>query len=308
MGGVYSDITALLAYREELGKDEYVKNGLEESYDQYILEKRPSLCKVRQLVESIDYPNIYQPLDFFDEVSELRLHFVEPDTKKHWDYNRPTMELTLKGDGKGGSLSFRYDPERFDNWERPSGLGRDALMYAIFITRGYEPVSLFDASNHIQEPDPYMTSPHHSIRSFWHTVRSGKVIPFEIRICAYTKTDRRIYDIDLTRNRLLPDFRNGKVAAKNVVNQPVLDTMYFDRIWAGSNLPPLNKNIFMLLFHSNGITPQEVSVVFGININMAKNHLKSLESRGYAKADKNGNLFKAATEDFKKITEDISFS
>ncbi len=308
MAKILLDVKNLLGYYKG-GETDFAESELEESLEEYIGERKNYLCKTELIIDNIDYDNVYQPLDFFSEIDYARTRFIEPNTKKKWDYNRPTIELLLKPDGSGNSLSFPYNPERFDNFQNPENLVREKVMYSIFITRGYEPRTIKEASETVRSPNALLVSRHHTITTFWDTVRSGKVIPFEIRICIYTRETRRIYDIDLLRNRLISDFRNGKVASKNVVKPPALVCMYFDRIWAALDIPQLNKKVFTLLFHSEGVTPAEVGHVLGIPLSMAKNHLKSLEHRNLAKVSgKTSELYKPNLSEYKRIAEEITFS
>ena len=307
MGKVYSDLENLLTFASDVKGDPFVRKNLQGSFDKYVQNRKESLCKVQILVDAMEYPTIYQPLDFFNDISEMRLHFVEPDTKKKWDFNRPTLELMMKGEGSGGSISFDYDPERFDNWENPSSLIREKVMYSIFVTHGYRPAKK-EGADKVDVPDTAIRSRHHSIRTLWHCIREGEVIPFSLRVCAYTKVDRRIYDIDLIGNRMFPDFRNGKITVKNVRAPSALHSMYFDRLLALMEVPPLNKRVFSLLFHSNGMAPQDVAMALGINHKIALNNLKSLDNRGAIKlADSSSNFYEAAVENFKEMADSLSF-
>ena len=66
--------------------------------------------------------------------------------------------------------------------------------------------------------------------------------------------------------------------------------MYLDRALSSPLLPELQKKILQASFESKGMSPAEISVIFGITETMARNHMEGLVKRGLLTITDKGNV------------------
>ena len=108
------------------------------------------------------------------------------------------------------------------------------------------------------------------------------MVPFEIRVCTYTKNARYSYDLDLINNRMLKDFRGGQAPLRNRAERTAIDYLNFDTIFAATDMKEIVKKAFINLFEMEKATSFDISHSMGITDQMAMNSLNSIVHRGFA--------------------------
>ncbi|KYK27675.1 MAG: hypothetical protein AYK23_02140 [Candidatus Proteinoplasmatales archaeon SG8-5] len=267
--------------------DFHAEKQLKSSFYEYKQAKRVPLASSKYLVNEEEYDSLLQA---FAEVKELEtggIRFFKPNMKENWDYNTPTSMILLMGDGMGIVERFDYDSFSLEKWSKGQEVQKELVMLRAFPTRFYVPMSIKTKSKDPLAGPPRLYIPRLlTLEEFWQDIRANGLVPFEIRVCAYTRSARFSYDIDLVNNRMLKDFRGGQVPPKNKAVRTAMDYMNFDMILASTDMKELVKKVFISLFEVKEATAFDISHTMGITDTMARNGLDAVVSRELA--DKTG--------------------
>jgi hypothetical protein len=163
---------------------------------------------------------------------------------------------------------------------------RDPVMIRAFPTRFYFPQSIKTKSIDPLAGEKRLYIPKlMTLEELWTDIRNTGLVPFEIRLCTYTKYSRFSYDMNLVQNRLLKDFRGGQVPMTNKAERSAMDYMNFDMVLAITDMKDLVKKVFIELFEVKKATAFDISHSMGITVTMATNCLDALVSRDVAEAE-----------------------
>ena len=271
----------------KLGPEEEVDYHAEKELKRWLLEyiatpKKP-LADIAYMINGKEYASLLDAFVREEELENAGIRFLKPNLKENWDYNTPTKTIALMGKGMGWVEHFSYDTFSLDKWDRQQHIQRENVMIRAFITKFYYPESIKTKSE-----DPLAGPIRHYIpkvrlmEDMWNHIRSTGMVPFEIRVCTYTKNARYSYDLDLVNNTLLKDFRGGQATLRNKAERTVIDYLNFDTILAATDMKDIVKKTFINLFEMEQAIAFDISHSMGITDQMATNALNSIVHRGYA--------------------------
>ncbi len=271
----------------KLGPEEEVDYHAEKELKRWMLEyiatpKKP-LAGIAYMINGKEYASLLDAFVREEELENAGIRFLKPNLKENWDYNTPTKTIALMGKGMGWVEHFSYDTFSLDKWDRQQHIQRENVMIRAFITKFYYPESIKTKSE-----DPLAGPIRHYIpkvrlmEDMWNHIRSTGMVPFEIRVCTYTKNARYSYDLDLVNNTLLKDFRGGQATLRNKAERTVIDYLNFDTILAATDMKDIVKKTFINLFEMEQAIAFDISRSMGITDQMATNALNSIVHRGYA--------------------------
>jgi hypothetical protein len=263
--------------------DFHAEKQLKRAFYEYKQASKTPLASSTYLVNEEEYESLLKAMADIGELKTGGIHFFKPNMKENWDYNTPTSRILLMGDGMGVVERFDYDSFALEKWNRGQEVKKELVMLRAFPTRFYIPMSIKTKSKDPQAGPPCLYTPKLlTLEEFWRDVRGKGLVPFEIRVCAYTRSQRFSYDIDLLGNRLLKDFRGGQVAPRNKAVRTAMDYMNFDMILASTDMKELVKKVFINLFEVKESTAFDISHTMGITETMARNGLDAVVARNLA--------------------------
>ncbi len=270
-----------------LGPEEEVDLHAEKEMKRHFLEYKASqkkaLAGLDVMVNGTEYSGLLSALAAEEELENLGLKFLKPSMGENWDYNTPTKTLVLMGNGQGILERFSYDAFSLDKWNMGQQVQRENVMIRGFISKFYYPQSIISESEDPLAAPKRMYIPKLSmLEDIWRHVRSTGMVPFEIRVCAYTRTERYTYDIDLVSNAMLKDFRGGQAALRNKAERGIIDYLNFDTVLASTDMKEMVKKAFINLFESEYLTAPDLAHSMHITNQMAGNALEAIYTRGFA--------------------------
>lgn len=263
--------------------DFHAEKQLKSAFYEYKQAKKTPLASSTYLVNEDEYSSLLKAMASVEELKTGGIRFFKPNMKENWDYNTPTSMVLLMGDGMGVVERFDYDSFALEKWDRNQEVIKELVMLRAFPTRFYMPMSIKTKSRDPQAGPPRLYTPKLlTLEEFWRDVRGKGLVPFEMRVCAYTRAQRFSYDIDLVNNILLKDFRGGQVPPRNRAARSAMDYLNFDMILASTDMKELVKKVFINLFEVKESTAFDISHTMGITETMARNGLDAVVSRNLA--------------------------
>ena len=280
MGDQWED---LLAFAPQEEVDAYARKQLKQAMKEYLSKSPPHLARIAYTMNNMRYLSFPVAVMEVDEPHDFQISFYKPDLKKNWDFNLPLKTVHVGRKGMGWMKHFNYDPFSLNKWGDFQYAKKKTVMLRAFIENYFVPESIKTASKTLGEEKERKYIPRlRMIDELWDDIHSG-VIPFQVKICIYTKQDRYTFSLNLVEGTLLQDFRAGRVSPKNLVRRKPMESLLFDEVFASIDLPPLPRKVMRIAFESKNISVPDLSHIFGISTQMAENNLKSLATRGIIK-------------------------
>ena len=280
MGDQWED---LLTFAPQEEVDAYARKQLKQALKEYLARSGPDLARISYVTNGMRYLSFPVAVQEVDEPHDFQISFYKPELKKNWDFNLPVKTVHVGQKGMGWMKYFNYDPFSLKKWGDFQYAKKKTVMLRAFVEHYFIPESIKTVSKTIGEEKERKYIPQlRMMDDLWRDVHSG-VIPFQIKVCIYTKQDRYTFSLNLVKGTLLQDFRADKVSPKNLVRRKPMDSLLFDEVFASIDLPSLPRKVMRIAFESKTISVPEVSHIFGISTQMAENNLKSLDSRGIIK-------------------------
>ncbi len=277
---------ALVKFGPEEEVDFHAEKQLKRAFYEYRQAVKKSLASTQYMVNGKEYDFLLEALLEVEEVETAGIRFSKPNLDENWDFNTPTKSIVLVGNGVGWVDRFDYDSFSLQKWNKAQRVSRERVMIRAHPTKFYYPESIKTKSI-----DPLAGKKRHyipklmTLEELWQDIRSTGMVPFEIRVCTYTKDSRYSYDLNLIGNQLLKDFRGGQVPLRNKAERTAMDYMNFDMILAPTDMKDLVKKVFIELFEVKDATAFDVSHTMGITDTMARNCLDALVARNVAEAE-----------------------
>lgn len=265
--------------------DEYAKNKLKNKIYEWKNADIEYLADLEYFVNGKSYDELLKAFVEVEGVEKFKVRFLKPNTDGEWHFSKPTKELKEKG-GRGICETFDYDPTSLNKWAQAKHSKTEKVMVRAFITDFFVPTSIQTKSEyHRAEEIPRQYDPHlKKLKELWSDIRSG-VLPFGIRFCLYTKSDRYSLLIDPILDKMKPHPLSGLTRIEQKDRDPV-HYMIFDRVLAWMEFPDLTKKIMELLFENGKTALPDVAAGLNMEQNVAENNLKSLKAEGFVKREK----------------------
>jgi hypothetical protein len=272
-------------------RDATVKSQLKNSLITYLKLKKAYLGDFEVGVNRIMRPTMYDALVKAKGPKEFFLKFENLRTDDGWRFNTPASVIKVNEQSKGGVMHYNANRKGIKaGWNPNDEPFRELAMFRIAVPFYFYPESIKTISLRDMGDEPPHPPPLSTITEIWQHINNTGMVPFEFKLCAYTKTSRIVYNIDLINKKLIKDFRDGRIQSGSFGNVSPIHLMYLDRALSSPLLPELQKKILQASFESKGMTPAELSVVFGITEKMARNHMEGLVKRGLLTMTDKGNI------------------
>ncbi len=261
-------------------KDSTVKSQLRNDLIQYMKIKRAYLGDFEVGVNRIMRSTMYDALVKAKTPKEFFLKFENLRTDDGWRFNTPTSRIKINEQSKGGLIIYNANRKGIKAGWNPTDEGaRELAMFRIAVPHFFYPESIKTKSLKGMDADPRHPPLLSTIKEIWGHIKETGMVPFEFKVCAYTRTSRIVYNIDLINKKLIKDFRDGRIQSGSFADVSPIHLMYLDRALSSPLIPDLQRKILQVAFESKGTTPAELSGVFNITVKMAQNHLEGLIKR-----------------------------
>lgn len=283
MTGSLEFCQAIMEFAPKDEVDFHAQKQLKRAFYEYKQAPKKPLASTTYVANEKEYDSLLEALVKEESLDTGEILFYKPNLDENWDYNTPTKTLTLIGRGVGYVDRFDYDSFALQKWDKGQLMQTDKVMIRAFLSRFYYPQSIKTKSKdpHASEKRPFVPKLM-LLEQLWSDVREKGLVPFEIRVCAYTRDARFSYDLNLIDNQMLKDFRGGQVPPRNRAERTAVDYMNFDMILATTDMKDLVKRVFINLFEVKEATAFDISHTMGITDNMARNGLDAVVSRNLA--------------------------
>jgi len=198
------------------------------------------------------YESFYQFLD--GKMKALELVFTAPKKWGEWHFDDPVMGIRILPNGLGSIqvLDGEINPQR---WMLEKPPFQKAMVRMIILR------------SHVEGGFGLLTP-----EKMFSLLKRG-VVPYVVRIVAYTKQRRYKVDINLVTNEVIADFRGGKIPPKLRVRRSVQEYFIFDKVYSSLNIPYFPKMFFEAIFESNGLDEEILSLIFNVSPAIIKNNV-----------------------------------
>ena len=228
----------------------------DESYvQQYLKAKQMKYSPLMDVLIRFNgkpYESFYEFLD--RDIKALNLVFTAPRKWGEWHFNDPVKEIRILPNGMGSIqvLGGEINPQR---WllEKPPF---EKVMVRFIIERSNPP-----GSYGLLTPE-----------KFFSIVKHG-IVPYVIRIVAYSKAKRYKVDLNLVTSQVIADFRWDKIPPRIYRRRSVQEYFIFDKIYANLNVAHFPKMFFEALFESDGLDEEILGLIFKVSPEMIRNNV-----------------------------------
>jgi hypothetical protein len=276
----------LLAHAPEGEDDEYAKKQLRGAVLEHVQRPKRALADVQCAVDGEASDRPLDALLALGPEAELSVKLYHPDLSENWDYDTPTKSMCVGRKGVGWLEHFHYDPYSFEKWNFEERFMKSRAMFMGHFTHYFVPESIKTHTRRTQQGLELPYSPKLSdLEGLRTEVLAGKVIPFALRLCAYTQEARHSFAVDLLDGALVRDFRAGALPPKGRLFRSSLDCLAFDRVYVSEKLPGHVAGAFVMVFERAGTTVFDLSQVTGLNERSARNTLGALVARGLVRKE-----------------------
>ncbi len=260
--------------------DDYAKDKLKNKVYEWKNADVEYLADLEYFVNGKSFDGLLNAFLEVEDLEKFEMRFLKPNTDGEWHFSKPTKVLKEK-EGKGVCETFDYDPTSLNKWAEAEQSKIEKVMIRAFITDFFVPISIQTKSKyHKAEEIPRQYDPHvKKLSELWSDIREG-VLPLCIRFCLYTQSKRYSLLIDLINDKMRPHPLSELTRIKRKDRDPV-DYMVFDRVLAWMDFPDLTKKIMEILFENGETTVFDIADCLNMEENVAKNNLKSLESKDF---------------------------
>ena len=261
------------------------------------------LSDLEYFINGEKYGSLIKAFSEVEKLEKVKIRFLNPNLEGNWNFSKPIKVLKEK-DGKGVCETFEYDPTSLDKWSQARDSKIEKVMVRAFIEDFYVPVSIKTKSEyHRAEEVPRQYDPTlKEFKDIWKDIRDG-VLPFVIRFCLYTKSNRYPLLLDIVENKLRPHLLGSITRVKRVDREP-LEYMNFDKVFARIELPLLPKKIFELLFETQEMTIFDIADRLNLDKKVAENNLSSLQNKGFVE-EKKDITYELNMDKIKEVAESL---
>jgi len=283
--------------------DEYAEKKLKEKLYKWENQNIEYLADIEYFINGKKFDSLFDAFYEVEDFKKMKIKFLNPNLEGAWNFSRPVKELKEK-EGRGVCETFEYDPTSLDKWSQAKHPNMEKIMIRAFIEDFYVPVSITTKSQyHRAEEIPRQYDPHLKVfQGLWKDIKTG-VLPFVIRLCLYTKSDRYPLLLDTISDKLRPH-PLGSVTRIKRVEREALEYMKFDQVYAWIDLPFLSKKILELLFETQEMTVFDVADCLNLDKKVAENNLGSLLTKDLVNKEE-GISYEINTDKIKEVGDSL---
>jgi len=279
MDGIIKRCERLFELNSQDEYDDYAQKQLRKVIYARNENHRNRLTSLEYFINGKEYTSLLDALYHEEYLNKIKIKFLKPVLDGDWNFSKPTREVMEKA-GRGLARTFDFDPDSLNRWAAANRVKDDKVMIRAYISDFFVPISIKTKSQYHHAQDiPRMYEPQlKKFRGIWTDARKG-VLPLEIRLCAYTPTDRYTYVIDTLKDVQRPHSLH-KVPFHYCIDRKPIEYMMFDTVIANIELPPLSKSMFEFIFECGEVTVSDLAHKFEVSNQIAKNNLSALQSKG----------------------------
>ncbi len=275
----------ILEFAPEGEYDDYAAKQLRKKLYSWKENNQDRLTTLEYFINGKEYTSLLDALYREESLSKIKIKFLKPVLDGKWNFSKPTREIMEKG-GRGIARTFDFDPDSLNRWASANKVKDERVMLRAYISDFFFPISIQTKSqyHHAQEVPRQYDPCLKKIGGIWSHVRTG-VLPFEIRVCAYTPRDRYTYVIDTLSDTQKPHYLH-MIPYHYRVNRKPIEYMMFDTLISHIELPPLVKKMFEFIFECGEVTVADIAHKFNVGNQVAENNLNALRSKELLKVRK----------------------
>ncbi len=271
--------------------DRYSESGLARAVEEYRAQRGEAIASVGLTLGPRTYSHIYEALrDPTATFLEGELAVIDPpEAGAAWEWSFPVSRLVFHADG-GAEV-------------HPPGGGKPIRAMVRILRRDYyvpRPASSAESTMRERQRDPRPGIL--PLGPALKLLREAGFVPFAVAILLYTNDERHRLELDLLESALLKDPRAGRFPMPRRVRRTSRVAHDVDAFIARGELAVRTARVLEMLVESHGLTPFEVSQVFGEVPEFGISALKALQSRGLATLDRQKGLYRPRFEAFRPST------
>lgn len=288
MGSVrLEDLEAFAARAAGPRHDAFSRDSLARAFEEYQQLKGVPLAPVRLTLGGRPFAHLFEALaDPEVTLWEGSLTLEHPPPAgPAWEWSRPVREITFHADGSADLVPLDGGaPER--------AIGR--ILRRDYYVPG-PATGTVSRRRLADDPRPGLLPLSPAVQ----LLRKSGFVPFGVAVLLYTSQERVRYDLDLVDSTLLKDPRAGKLPLARRVRRTSRVAHDVDSFLARGELAVRTARVLEVLVESHGLTPIEVSEVFGGVREFGSSALRTLQSRGLASLDRQTGLYRPRFEVFR---------
>ncbi|HYK93541.1 MAG TPA: hypothetical protein VEY07_05815 [Thermoplasmata archaeon] len=268
--------------------DAYSEAALVQAYDEYRASRSPPLAPLEISVAGRHYDTLYAALadpgaTFWD--AELTV-VNPPPAGPAWEWTFPFRSIRFSSDGSA-------EVQPVDGGAPVRAIGR--LMRRDYYVPRTAKAAETSRPDSGPDPRPGLLPLGPSIQ----LLRKAGFVPFSVAVLLYTADGRHRYEIDLLDTALLRDARAGQLPIQRRVRRTSRVAFDVDSFVARGELAVRTARVLEMLVESHGLTPIEVSQIFGGVREFGISALRTLQSRGLATLDRQTGIYRPRFEPFR---------
>lgn len=281
----------LQAYAQERAgptHDAFSQTALARAFEEYRQAVRPPLATIDLTVDDRRYPTFYRALSdpaATFQSAEIALSAVAP-AGPAWDWLSPFSTITFHPDGGAEVV--------------PAAGGTPRRAIARVLRReSYVPRDAEAAERGRARPTGAPRPGLLGLEAAVAAVRAAGVLPLGVALLLYGTDARQRLEIDLVGGALCPDPRAGRLPVSRRVRRTSRIAHEVDDFLGRGELSVGNARVLEALVESHGLTPFEVTQIFGGVRELGASALRTLAARGLATLDRQTGVYRPRFEAFR---------
>jgi hypothetical protein len=260
--------------------DNYAERHLDQAVKKFQRTKGEVLADIVFKVDGKRYPSLLDAIYEVEIWNELEIGFFHPNTEIIWEYDTPTKIIKINNQGRGALMVFPVNPFSLNQWNPEQEPLVESAMFSSYLSYFYSPESIKSQSNKVDEKPLIPPRPLCTLHELWHDIRKKGIVPFQLTLCAYSKVKRYVYQLDVLNNKLIIDFRNGKIPIANRKFRETIDYYHLDHFLSTMELPDLAKKVLQVIFELEEVMVADIEIGLGLTEKMAMDNVNALAKRG----------------------------
>lgn len=268
--------------------DAYSRTALDRAFEEYRQTRRAPLATIDLTVDGRPYPSFYaalrDPAATF-ATAELRLTPVG-SAPAAWDWLAPVASITFAADGSADVTA--------PGTPAPRRTMARVLRRELYVPRDEESAERTPARAATSARPGLL-----GLEAAVSAVRAAAVLPLGVALLLYGTDARQRLELDLVGGALSPDPRAGRLPLSRRVRRTSRVAHEVDSFLGRGELSVGNARVLEALVESHGLTPFEVTQIFGGVRESGASALRTLAARGLATLDRQTGVYRPRFEAFR---------
>lgn len=263
------------------------ESGLARALGEYQAERREPVAGVTLSAGGRTFTRL------FDALRDREVTFWEaelavtdaPAEAAAWEWMLPIARIVFAADGSA-------------EVHRPDGGPPQRVIARLLLRDAYRPPPAGDGEGSTVRTEPGAGPGLLPLAMGVAFVRRAKFVPFSAALLLYGPDERFRIDIDLLDSTVLRDPRAGRLPLARKVRRTSRVAHTLDTFLARGELSVRTARVIEALVESHGLTPFEVSQIFGGVPEFGSSALRSLAARGLATMDRQTGVYRPRFDGF----------